>query len=150
MGDGCDFPHIKPWPHGTHLQPPRQCGDLSKYEWLPSYTELLCPSPNFAPAGTSTKPLGITFSYPKEFGKHHQHVVFGLQSFDWIPLAMAVFMLLRLARMAGRLFKTALADLTWLAHLVVESCTSSDGFNPSWFWTSTNLLWLTRELLKNV
>lgn len=59
-------------------------------------------------------------------------MVFSLQSFDRIPWAVAVFMVRRHVRIAGWLLITALTDLTWLAHLVVESCTSSDVFS---LWT---------------
>ena len=59
-------------------------------------------------------------------------MVFSLQSFDRIPWAVAVFMVRRHVRIAGWLLITASTDLTWLAHLVVESCTSSDVFS---LWT---------------
>lgn len=101
-----------------------------------SCTELLCPSPNFPLAGTSV----ILQLYQGIWKTSPVCSVFGLQSFDLIPRAMDVFMVLRYVIMAGKLLRTALTNFTWHAHLVVESCTSSDGFTPSCFWTSTNLL----------
>lgn len=59
-------------------------------------------------------------------------------------------MVVRHVKMAGRLFRTAMTDLNWHAHLVVESWKSSDSFNPKCFWISVNFLWFTRELLKSV
>ena len=78
------------------------------------------------------------------------YVVFGLQRFDRIPMFMEVFVELRQDRMAGRFLSTALIYLSLHAHRLVESCTSSDGVNPSYFCTSRNLSWFTREVLKVV